>query len=72
MAIDGTTVGLSEEQAVAGIREFEAEAAKRPEKYRDIETVYLLLGDGKVYVYHRTGPPLKVEKVGAGGTGLPR
>jgi hypothetical protein len=74
VAIDGTTVGLTKDEAVAGVREFEAEAARpdRREKYRNIETVYILQGDGVVYVYHRTPPPLKVEKVGAGGTGLPR
>jgi hypothetical protein len=74
VAIDGTDVGLTEEEAVAGLKDFEAVAAEpdRREKYRSIETVYILLSDGKVYVYHRTGPPLKVERVGAGGTGQPR
>ena len=72
VAIDGTSIGLTEEDAVAGVREFETEAAKRPEKYRRVKLVYILLGDGKVYVYHRTGPPLKAERIGAGGTGQPR
>jgi hypothetical protein len=72
VAIDGTSVGLSESEAVSRIRAFEQNAAERPAKYQNLDTVYVLLGDGKVYVYHRTAGPLKVERIGAGGTGLPR
>ena len=72
VAIDGTSVGLSQDDAVRGLKEFELEAAKRPGKYQQVRKVYILLGNGKVYIYHRSGPPLKVERIGAGGTGLPR
>ena len=72
VALDGSTIGLTEEEAVTGIKAFEAEAAKRPDKYRRVKMVYVLLGDGKVYIYHRAGPPFATEKIGAGGTGQPR
>jgi hypothetical protein len=72
VALDGSTIGLTEEEAVTGIRAFEAEAAKRPDKYRRVKMVYVLLGDGRVYIYHRAGPPFATEKIGAGGTGQPR
>lgn len=72
VVIDGTTVGISHADAVAGIKDFEAQAEKHPGSYRGIKTVYVVEGDGHVYIYTRSGAPLKVERVGAGGTGQPR
>jgi len=64
--IDGTTVGLTEQQVRAGIDNYEAMAGEmvmgegrpRHPKLRDLKTVFIVTGDGTMYVYHR-GTSLK-------------
>ncbi len=72
VALDGTTIKLTEKDAEAGIAAFRQEIAKRPNKLGTLKRVYVLLGDGKVMVHHFDGTQLKVERIGAGGTGEPR
>ena len=70
--LDGTTIKLSHEDTVAGIRSYEKVVAQHPGKFRNLKTIYIVEGDGTIYVYHRTGYPLKVERIGAGGATPPK
>ena len=62
--LDGTTVKLTPEDTYAEIRELEAEIAKHPGKFRNLKTIFIVEGDGTIYIYH-TGKsdvaPLKVK-----------
>jgi hypothetical protein len=64
--IDGSTVGLTEEQVRAGIDKYEAlaqemvagESRQRNPKLRDLKTAFIVTGDGTMHIYHR-GTSLK-------------
>jgi hypothetical protein len=66
--LDGTTVKLTQEQADAGLAAFEREAAKRPQKYSGIKTIYVVKGDGAMLVHHRD-TSLKVQPGDEGSPG---
>ena len=59
--IDGSTVGLTEEQVRAGIDKYEGlagemvagESRVRNPKMRDLKTAFIVTGDGTMYIYHR-------------------
>ena len=59
--IDGTTTGLTDAQARAGIDNYEAMAGEmvagesrvRHPKLRELKTAFIVMGDGTIYVYHR-------------------
>jgi hypothetical protein len=58
--IDGTIVKITSGDTASLIEAFEAEAAKHPGKFRNIEKIYMAEGDGTIYIYHRKGAaPLK-------------
>jgi hypothetical protein len=66
VVIDGTTIGLTEEQVRAGVDKYEAmaqdmvvgESRPRHPKLRDLKTAFIVTGDGTMYIYHR-GTSLK-------------
>jgi hypothetical protein len=58
--IDGTTIKLTQEAVDVGIREFETHAIKNW-KLRNIKTIYVVKGDGNIFVYHRTMSLLKAH-----------
>jgi hypothetical protein len=59
--IDGTTIGLTEEQVRVGIDKYEAmaqemvvgESRPRHPKLRDLKIAFIVKGDGRMYIYHR-------------------
>jgi len=63
--LDGTTVNLTKQDTAAGIRELETEIAKHPGKFRNLRTIYIMEGDGTIYIYHTAksdAAPLKVKQ----------
>ena len=67
--LDGTTVKLTQEQAEAGLAEFEHQAAKHPGKYTGLKTIYVVKGDGTMVVHHRD-TALRVKAGDEGSPGL--
>jgi hypothetical protein len=53
VVIDGARAGLTDENAHAAIQKFETNAQEHP-KLRNLETAFIVLKDGSIYIYHRT------------------
>ncbi len=64
LIIDGTVVKLTSEDTARLLRKLEDDIARHPERFKDIgniETIYIVEGDGTIHAYHRGGgaAPLK-------------
>jgi hypothetical protein len=58
--IDGTVVKLTRQDTERLIRDFQAVRAKHPGPYRNVETIYIVEGDGTIYIL-RSDTKLKMD-----------
>lgn len=51
--IDGTVVNLSRQDTDRLIANLQTQMTARPNKYRNIDRIYIVEGDGTIYIHHR-------------------